>query len=255
MAGAKAKVLDFSGVKDGGGNFRPRRRAEGDYYAHVAAVADHTSKEGNEGWVFTIKVDGDSRATYPYYCNFDDSQLWKSRNLCIAAGIKVPSGRAKLDPNKLVGRPIGIALVDDEYEGRVKSQIDAVIPLDDIEDARNEKGKASSAKAKSRKADDEDDEDEDEEEDEKPAKSKAKSSKKRQPEPDDDEEDEEDEDEPPAKKGKASKKSKRRDDDDEDEDEDEEDDEPPAKSKSKKGKGKSKKSRDDDDDELDIDDL
>jgi hypothetical protein len=261
MAGAKAKVLDFSGVKDGGGNFRPRRRAEGDYYAHVAAVSDHTSKEGNEGWVFTIKIDGDSRATYPYYCNFEDNQLWKSRNLCIAAGIKVPSGRAKLDPNKLVGRPLGVALVDDEYEGRVKSTIDAVIPLDDIEDARNEKGKASSVKAKSRKADDEDDEDEDDDEDEKPAKGKAKTSKKRQSEPDDDdeedEEDEEDEDEPPTKKGKASKKSKRRD-DDEDEDEDDEDDEPPAKSKSKKdkGKGKSKKSREDDeDDELDIDDL
>lgn len=266
MSTVKARTLDFSGVKDGGGSFRPRRRPEGDYYGHIVAVADHESKEGNESWVFTIKVDGDARASYPYYVNFEKNQLWKSRNLCIAAGIKVPSAKVKLDPNKLVGKAIGLALVDDEYEGRVKSAIDAVFPLDELSDALNtQDGKSAKAKAKSRQAEEDDDEDDEDEDDEPAPRSKAKSKKKSAPEPDDDEEDEDDEDdEPPAKSKKASKsKAKRRADDDDDEDDDEDDDdEPPAKkSKGKKApakKGKSKKSKDDDDeddDELDLDEL
>lgn len=252
---AKVKTLDFSGVKDGGGNFRPRRRKEGDYYAHIVAVADHESREKNPGWVFTIKVDGDARATYPYYCNFEANQLWKSRGLCIAAGLKVPSAKVKMDPNKLVGKAIGIALVDDEYEGRVKSVIDGVFPIDELSDAMNEPSSAST-KAKSHKAE-EDDDDEDDDEDEEPV--PVKKSKKRQPEPDDDDDDddEEEDEEPPAKKSKATKKKRTPVEDDDDEDDDE--DEPPAKSKksapAKKGKSKKARDEDDDDEELDLDDL
>ena len=154
MGSAKAKTLDFSGVEDRAGNFRPRRKPEGDYYAHVVEVKDHTSKEGNEGWVFTIKVDGDARSSYPYYVNFDKEQLWKARGLAVACGVKVPSGKVKMDPNKLTGKALGIALEDDEYEGRVKSTIAAIFPLEELSDARNEPGgKAASTKAKSRDAD------------------------------------------------------------------------------------------------------
>jgi hypothetical protein len=247
---AKTKTLDFSGVEDRAGNFRPRRKPEGDYYAVITDVSDHTSKEGNDGWVFTVKVNGDSRATYPYYCNFDKEQLWKSRGLCIAAGLKVPSSKVKMDPNKLVGRGIGIALEDDEYEGRMKSVIAAVFPKDDISDARNDgDAKSSKAKAKSRQAEEDDDEDDDEDEEEETPKRKGKKSRK--PEPDDDEDEDEDEESPAKSKKGKSKSKKSRDDDDEDED----DDEPPAKKSKSKKKGKKARDEDDDDDELDIDDL
>lgn len=264
MAGAKAKTLDFTGVKDGGGNFRPRRKPEGDYFATIAAVADHTSKAGEDGWVFTIKVDGDPRSSYPYYVNFDAAQLWKSRNLCIAAGLKVPSSKVKLDPNKLVGKSIGIALEDDEYEGRVKSTVAAVFPLDDVSDPQNAQGKGKSSKAT--EADDDDEDDDDEEDEPAPKKAaKGKAKKKPEPEPDedDDEEDDEDEDEePPAKSKKkaAPAKSKKRpveEDDEDDEDDDDEEEEPAPKKKGKAAPAKKSKKRaaDDDDDELDIDDL
>lgn len=263
MSAAKAKTLDFTGVKDASGNFRPRRKAEGDYFATIVAVADHTSKEARksdtdaapDNWVFTIKVDGDSRSTYPYYVGFDPNQLWKARGLCLAAGMKVPPAKVKLDPNKLVGKSIGIALEDDEYEGKVKSAIVAVMPLDDLDDPQNVRG---NAKAKGRAVEEDDD---DEDEDEEPVTPK-KSSKKRQPEPDDDDDDDdEDDEEPPAKSKKKTvvKSSKKRPvEDDEDDEDDDEDDEPtPPKRKAapvKKGKAK-RKNDDDDDDELDIDDL
>jgi hypothetical protein len=254
--GATAKVLNFDGVKEGG-DFRPRRKVEGDYYATITAVKDHKSgKTGDDMWCFTVKVHGDTRAAYPYYCGYDADSLWKVRGLFIAAGIAVPSKRVKADPNKLVGKVIGIALVDDEYEGRPKSAIDAVFPADDMDDPINERsGKATSAKAKSRAADDDDDDIEDDDEEEtKPVRNKGKAKKAAVVEDDDD--DDEDDDEPPAK---SKKKSKAKPVEDDDEDDEDDDDEPPAKAKAKKSKDKGKKSKkksdDDDDDELDLDDL
>jgi hypothetical protein len=257
--GATAKVLNFEGVSEGS-EFRPRRKPEGDYYATITAVKDHKSgKTGDEMWCFTVKVHGDARAAYPYYVGLDADSLWKARGLFVAAGIKVPPKRLKADPNKVVGKVIGIALVDDEYEGRPKSTIDAIFPADDMDDPLNERsGKATSTKAKSRAAEEDDDiEDDEDEEPAKPVRNKGKTKAKAVVE-DDDEDDDDDDDEPPAKaKGKSKAKAKPVEDDDED---DEDDDEPPVKAKkgkdkSAKGKSKKKPVDDDDDDELDLYEL
>lgn len=241
--GATARTLDFTGVKEGG-DFRPRRRPEGDYYAHIVEVKDHESKQGNDTWLFTIKIDGDSRASYPYYVGTDENQLWKVRAIFVGAGVQVPSKRVKADPNKLVGKAIGVALEDDEYEGRVKSTIGAVFPIDDLDDAMNEQGSGKSAKkatASRRPAepDDEDDiEDEDEDDAPPPPKKPAKKAKRApEPEPEDDEdeesdEDEDDEEEPPPPKRTAKK--------------------PPAKKATRR---KAPPPEDDEDDELDLDEL
>lgn len=257
---AKVRNLDFTGVKDGG-DFRPRRKREGDYFAHIVKVDDHKSKAGNDSWVFTIKVDGDARAAYAYYVNTDDEkQLWKARQLFIAAGLKVGQARVKADPNKLVGKALGIALEDDEYEGKVKSTIAAVFPTDDIEDGMNDASLAST-KAKASAADEDDDEDDEDDEPAPVKKSKAKTpaNKPAPVEDDEDEDEDDDEDEPPAKpvKGKASKAKPVVEDDDED-DEDEDDEPPVKKSKAKAKPAKAKKKPvddDDDDDELDLDEL
>ena len=254
--GATVKVLNFEGVKEGS-NIRPRRKPEGDYYATIVEVKDHKSqKSGDEMWLFIMKVHGDTSASYAYYVGTDADSLWKVRGLFVAAGINVPAKRLKADPNKLVGKTVGISLVDDEYEGRPKSAIDAVFPADDMDDPINERsGKATSAKAKSRAADDDDDDIEDDDEEEtKPVRNKGKAKKAAVVEDDDD--DDEDDDEPPAK---SKKKSKAKPVEDDDEDDEDDDDEPPAKAKAKKSKDKGKKSKkksdDDDDDELDLDDL
>jgi hypothetical protein len=160
---ATSRAVDFTNVKDAG-QFNPRRLPAGDYRAKIAAVDDHTSQNSKsnqpDNWVFTIVPTSSSRATYPYYCGFDEKQAWKIRNLCIAAGIEVPKRRVKVDPNKLVGKEIGISLDDDEYEGREKSTVVAVFPEDELaEDAPGaSKSKASSGKGSSRsKATDDDD--------------------------------------------------------------------------------------------------
>jgi hypothetical protein len=131
---ATAKIIDMTNVKDRG-QFNPQRVPAGDYRLIVKAVDDH-KKEGEKTsvqWVFTLALAGRERLTYPYYVNHTDPKFaWKVRNLFIAAGMAVPKKRVKVDPNKLVGKTIGAALDDDEYEGKKKSVITATFPASDV---------------------------------------------------------------------------------------------------------------------------
>lgn len=222
---ASAGVIDFTNVKEGG-NFNPKRRPEGDYKAKITKVEDAESKkDGKAQWLFTIQV---GSGTYPYYCKHEENQYWKIRNLLVAAGMTVPKKKVKVDPNKLVGKFIGVTLEDDEYEGKKKSVVAATFPVSELEDEDVED-----------EADDADDEDED---DEPTPPKKAK----KPPVEDDDDEDEDDEPAPPKKKAKPAPVE-----DDDDEDEDEDDTPPPPKKK------KPAPVEDDDDDleEIDIDDT
>lgn len=244
---ATKKILDFSNVKEQG-NFNPRNVPEGDYLAKVTAVDEGESKSGTDQWIFTFEVEGVRSGKYPYYCGLVENQLWKIRNLFTAAGITVPKKRVGVDPNKLVGKVVGVELVDDEYEGRMKSVINAIFD-------KSEVGESDFV------ADEEDDE-----EDDVPAPKKTATKKKAAPvvEEDDDEDDEEEEEEAPAPKRRAKKKVApvEVEEDDDEEDEDDEDEEPaPPRKKAAAKKAPAKKKRpapvDDDEDleELDIEDL
>lgn len=192
---ATARRMDFRNVKEGGA-FKPRRKPEGEYAAKVVKVDDHTSKSENEGWAFTVQIDGDKRSTYPIYVSSDVKQAWKARSLAVACGLEPGKKVVNFNPNKLVGKTLGVILVDDEYEGRMKSSIDEWFPLEDLQGDADE---------------DPDEDDEEEEEEEPPPPPKKRARKKAAPPPppedEDDDEDEEDEDEdeeepppPPVKK-------------------------------------------------------
>lgn len=194
---ATAAVVDLSNVKEGG-NFRPRRKPEGDYRAKIVKVDDHQPKDSSKpkGWVFTIQVEGDARSTYPYYVNPAPKEAWKIRTICAAAGISVKLTRIKFDPNKLVNKAVGVALADDEYEGRPKSTIDDIFPVDEVgnagDDTPDEDDDIDTGT-------DEEYEDEPEEEEEEPAPAPKRRRKPApEPEPEPEDEEEEEEEEPPA---------------------------------------------------------
>ena len=213
MPVASKITVDFSNVKDRG-EFSNRALPEGDYIAKITDVNLAESSQGNTQLIFKIEVEGVRAASYPFYCGLDEKQLWKLRNLCVAAGLNAPKKRLALDPNKLIGKLIGIELMDDEYEGRVKSKINGVFPKEEVAQADDIPDDA-----------DTDDVDDEDDEDEAPA-PKKRATKKRQPEPepedDDDEDDEEEEEAPAPKRKKAPAKKKPAPVED---DEDEEDDE------------------------------
>jgi len=131
---ATAKVIDFTNVKDRG-NWSTKHKPVGDYPLLVTKVEETESVEKkNPMWVFTLQLEEDKSATYPYRCLFAENQLWKLRNLCVAAGINVPKKKVKLDPNKLVGKRIGGQLEDDEYEGKMRSVVETVFPASELSD-------------------------------------------------------------------------------------------------------------------------
>lgn len=185
MATSKAMVLDFTNVKErGAGQFNRTHKQPGDYVAKVTQVQTVKAKSsGEKQWLYTIKIGG---STYPLYIQFAENTLWKLRNLFAATGISIPSKRVNVDPNKVVGKTIGVALDDHEYNGKMFSEITNIFPSSDVaggdeEDADEEE-------------EDEEEEDETEEEEEE----------------EDEEEDEEEEPPPPPKKSKKSKGTKTR---------------------------------------------
>ncbi len=274
---ATAKVIDLTNVKDGG-NFNKKRMPEGDYAARITKVED-TKSGADEGfmWLFTIVLEKGT-GTYPYYCKLVENQLWKVRNLCIAAGMNVPKKRLKLDPEKLVGKRIAVTLEDDEYEGKKQSNIAATFPLSELDDY-------ATGDDEDAVGDDADDEDEEEYEAPPPKKAaKKKAAPAPEPDEDEDEDDDEDVEEEDELAGLDRDKLKRRlrkavpgvsikrnqsdddlraairaaeadDADDEDEDDDEEEPAPPPKKTAKKRSTRVADVTDDELDELDIDEI
>lgn len=127
------RAVDFSNVKDGG-SFNRNRIPAGDYLATITKVDDAEAKDGTFQFLFSIKVDKHPSRVLPYYCKLQENQLWKLRNLLIAAGLTVPKKKMKVDPNRVVGKKIGITVEDDEYEGKEQSTIAAVFPQAELAD-------------------------------------------------------------------------------------------------------------------------
>lgn len=217
---ATARAVDLTNVKEGG-NFRPRRKPEGDYVAKIVKADDHQPKDTSKpmGWVLTIQIEGDARSTYPYYLSPEAKQAWKVGGICRAAGLNVKNARIKFDPNKLVNKTIGVALEDDEYEGRPKSVIADVFPKDEVSPNANEGTDEEyddevDAEIEEELAgdydQDSDDEEEVEEEPEPEPAPRKRTARKRAPEPEPEEDDEEEDEDPapaPRRRAKAPAKA------------------------------------------------
>lgn len=128
---AKKHVLDFTNVKDSSG-INPKHVEAGDYGARIIAVTE-TLKDDVPMWRFDFQLHDMKSAVYPYYCKLQENQLWKLRNMLIAAGIQVPKKKVGVDPNKLVNKDVAITLDDEEYEDKMKSAIEAVFPISELD--------------------------------------------------------------------------------------------------------------------------
>lgn len=130
---ATSRNVDFSSVKDGG-NFNKRRIPAGDYLATITKIEDAEAKDGIFQYLVSLKIDSRPSSVFPYYCKLQENQLWKLRNLMIAAGLAVPKKKVKVDPNRLVNRKVGVTVEDDEYDGKEQSTIAGVFPAAELAD-------------------------------------------------------------------------------------------------------------------------
>lgn len=264
-----AQILDMSKVKEQGA-FNPRHMPEGDYLARVTKIEDAPVKkvenQGAPQWLFTIQLE-DRHATYPYYCQFAENQLWKIRNLLVAAGINVPKKRLKVDPTKLLNKLIAITLEDDEYEGKMKSVIAAIFsptemqggtsePADEEEeDDEQDQEEALPPPKRRRQVEPEPEPEEDEDEEEEPAPPVRKKRRAPEPEPEEEEEEEDEEEEPPPPPRRKRRASPPPPVDEEEEEDEDEEEAPPPRRVAKKTAPARRKVTDEELEELDIEDI
>lgn len=132
--GATSRNIDFTDVKDGGA-FNRNRIPAGDYAAIITKVEDAVAKDKEDMFVFHIKIKSRPSAVFPYYCKLQDNQLWKLRNILIAAGKTVPKKKMKVDPNVVVGKTIGVTVADaEDYNDREQSEVDGVFPASELDE-------------------------------------------------------------------------------------------------------------------------
>lgn len=173
-------IVDFTNTKERSG-FNPKHQAPGDYRGLIKSVEYGKSAKNNTPMITYGVADADMpSATYRYMCTLTEASLWKLRNILVAAGIPVKQAKVNIAAaaQKIVGREIGMTLEDNEYDGKVNSQIVNVFPADDLpadeEDdeppakaAAKKKPAAGTKKAKpAEEEEDEDDEDSEEDLDE-----------------------------------------------------------------------------------------
>lgn len=182
---------DFSEAAEKG-DFSPRHVKEGEYLAKITAAEVSESKAGNKQIIFTFVSPQIRGATYPYYVPLDGKGAWKLRALLEAVGMSTGGKKAvNFDTDRLIGKECGIELLDDEYEGRMKSKIQTTFSKSEIVDEDASDGDV---------ADEDDDYDEEPEEKQPtrkrtPAKKTAAARRKPAPVEEDDEDDDLDLDE------------------------------------------------------------
>ena len=121
---AKKIKIDFTKTEDSS-SWNTKQIPEGLHAAKVSSVQETEAKDGTDMLLFGFKLKAPKYKTrnFPFYCKLQQNQLWKLRDLLVAAGEVVPKRALNIDPNKIVGRDIAIEVEDDTYNGNVRSTV------------------------------------------------------------------------------------------------------------------------------------
>lgn len=158
--------LDFSKVEERSG-WNTRHIPEGLHSMKIEAVQETEAQDGTDMLVYAlVPTEGKYKTRrFPFYCKLQQNQLWKLRDLFVAAGIPVPKKVQQLDPAKVVGKVIAAEATDEtgQYEGR--SSIQATYPLDILDDTDAPSDEDEDEEYDEDEVDEDDEVEEDEEED------------------------------------------------------------------------------------------
>lgn len=223
---AKKIRLDFSKVEERSG-YNSRQMPEGLYEAKVSGIVHKDAQDGTAMLVYALAPTQQKYATrnFPYYCKLQQNQLWKLRDLFVAAGETIPKKATQIDPEKIIGAKVAIEVGDDTGQYSDRSVIVSVYPLNTLEDLNDDEDEEEGYDdEEADEADEEYEDDEDDSDDE---------------DFEDDEEDlDEDEDEDDEDDDEDLDDDEDEDEDLDDEDEDEEEEEPKPKRAAKRAPAK-----------------
>lgn len=175
-------TLDFRKEAEGGGG--GVRVPENDYAAKIVkAKFERSSEKDTPGIIVTLKITEGKHSGKKIVDRLwiTEKSYWRIRELLESIGVTVPKSVVKLPLKKLIGKELGITVVDDDpYKGKIRSTIAGYIDLETLneadEDEDDEEDDIDDEDEEDSDDDDEDDDDEDDEDD------------------DDDDDDDEDED-------------------------------------------------------------
>ena len=148
-------------AKGGGG--RNPRLPEGDYKAKIVKAEKKEAKSSGNTYIqFTFKITEGKYKGKELTGNatLTPKALFWLRHMLEALGVDVPEKAVNIKYKKYIGEKVGITLEDDEYEGKIKSEVSDFVEYDlvgaDEDDDDDEDDED---------LDDDDDEDEDDESD------------------------------------------------------------------------------------------
>jgi len=160
--------LDFSKVEERSG-WNTKIIPEGLHKMKIVAVTDDDAADGTAMLTYAL-VPADKRYAarrFPYYCKQQPNQMWKLRDLLVAAGQSVPKKAQLVDPNAVVGKFVACEVGDGTGQYSNRSEINGVYGLDVLDDAGDDE--PGDEDADSEDEGDEDEEADEEDEDDEPA--------------------------------------------------------------------------------------
>jgi len=135
-------TVDFSNVGDRTEGGRAAHVPPGDYLAQVLGVELRSKKDDETSKYLSwklgiIKPEKFKGAGVIYFVtSLKEEALWNLRNFLEDCGIKVPKSAIKLPLADIIAKKptLGVTLDDDEYNGKVKSKVQATFKKADYED-------------------------------------------------------------------------------------------------------------------------
>jgi len=132
---AKKIRIDFSKTEERSG-WNTKHITEGLHKMKVESVKETEAGDGVAMLVFALVPESASLKTrrFPFYCKLQQNQLWKLRDLLVAAGQTIPKRAVNIDPSVIVGKFIAAEVEDDNYQGNVRSSVNGTYGLDILDE-------------------------------------------------------------------------------------------------------------------------
>ena len=127
--------VDFTGVETRSSVKVP----EGDYTAKLVKMEKTNAKSGDKNPMLVVDFEFTSGGKGVVGQRIRDrhilikDSLWTLRNMLEAMGLKVPNGKMNIKEGQLIGRAVGLTVIDgDEYKGKIRSEVGDYIPTDAV---------------------------------------------------------------------------------------------------------------------------
>jgi hypothetical protein len=133
--------VNFSNVEDRREGGKAFHGPEGDYLLKVVGCVKKAKKDDENSFYLSWKLEPNTPSQYKgkgfvyHNTSLKEEALWSLRNFLEDMGIKVPKSTVKIPVAEIIkkGMIIGATLGDDEYNGKVKSQIVATFKKSEYE--------------------------------------------------------------------------------------------------------------------------